>query len=139
MIGVLGALVLLCAGGAAGAQPGAAINAQYKDPNLVVEVWVDRLESEGREAYDFRAQIADAIGLRPGQAVADVGAGTGLYTRLLAARVGAEGKSSEFTLEHIRAGKEVFTAEIEANGFRFTGEPRIDGMEETFIRHFERR
>ena len=68
------------------------INAGYKDPNLVVDVWVDRLESEGREAFDFREQIADAIGLEPGMAVADVGAGTGLYTPLLAARVGSRGR-----------------------------------------------
>jgi ubiquinone/menaquinone biosynthesis C-methylase UbiE len=70
----------------------AALNAGYKDPELEVEVWVDRLESEGREAFDFRNEIAASIGLEPGQAVADVGAGTGLYTPLLAAAVGTAGR-----------------------------------------------
>ncbi len=206
-------------------QPAADINAPYRDPNLDVAVWVERFEVEGREAFDFREQIADAIGLERGDEVADVGAGTGLYEPLLAARVGPEGTvyaidivprfvehirakaaerglaqvearlgtersielpdasvdvvfvcdayhhfedyeamlasihralrpggrlvvvdferidgvSSPFTLEHIRASKEQFTAEIEAAGFRFTDEVEIDGMEETFMRRFERR
>lgn len=70
----------------------AALNAGYKDPDLEVEIWVDRLESEGREAFDFRNEIAASIGLEPGQAVADIGAGTGLYTPLLAAAVGETGR-----------------------------------------------
>jgi ubiquinone/menaquinone biosynthesis C-methylase UbiE len=70
----------------------AALNAGYKDPDLEIEVWVDRLESEGREAFDFRNEIAASIGLEPGQAVADIGAGTGLYTPLLAALVGETGR-----------------------------------------------
>ena len=202
----------------------AALNAGYKDPELQVEVWVDRLESEGREAFDFREEIATAIGLAPGQSVADVGAGTGLFTPLLAELVGEDGRvyavdivpkfiehiedkaaerglrqvtailgtdsstnlepasvdvvfvcdtyhhfedynamlasirtalkpggklvvvefervpgqSSDFTLEHIRAGKEVFTSEIVASGFRFSHETDIPGMNETFMREFER-
>ncbi|MBN1238607.1 MAG: methyltransferase domain-containing protein [Gammaproteobacteria bacterium] len=201
------------------------VNAPYRDPNLDVEVWVDRFESEGREAYDFREQIVEGIGLRPGQSVADVGAGTGLFEPLLAARVGGsgkvyavdivpsfiehieekaaergltqveavlgaedsirlpadsvdvvfvcdayhhfedyeamlesihtalrpggklvivefdrvEGESPEFVLEHIRASKEEFTDEIEANGFRLTDDATVDGMSETFVRHFEKR
>lgn len=67
------------------------INAGYKDPNLQVEVWVDRLESEGREVFDFREEIIASTGLEPGQDVADVGAGTGLFQPLLAAAVGSEG------------------------------------------------
>lgn len=200
------------------------INANYKDPDLVVDVWVDRLESEGREVFDFRQQIADAIGIESGDTVADIGAGTGLFTPLLAARVGArgevyavdivpkfidyigakayerglthvipvlgtdvatnlepgsidvafvcdtyhhfedyesmlesihsalrpggrlvvvdferiDGESSDFILEHVRAGKEVVTAEIEAGGFEFARETAIDGMTETYMRHFDR-
>ena len=33
-----------------------------------------------------------AVGLKPGMAVADIGAGTGLFSRLFADRVGSEGK-----------------------------------------------
>lgn len=49
-----------------------------------------------------------------------------------------EGESPEFVLEHIRASKEQFTAEIEASGFRLRADVTMDGMQETFVRHFER-
>ena len=49
-----------------------------------------------------------------------------------------EGESPDFVLEHIRASKEQFTAEIEAHGFRFAEDATVDGMEQTFVRHFER-
>lgn len=200
------------------------INAPYKAADLDVEVWVERFETEGREAYDFRREIVASIGLEPGQRVADVGAGTGLFEPLLATAVGmqgrvyaidivpdfvehiteraaergldqvearlgnersiempaasvdvvfvsdayhhfehyedmlasihgalvpggklvivefdrVEGESPEFVLEHIRASKEQFTREIEAAGFRMTDDVTMDGMEQTFVRHFER-
>jgi predicted methyltransferase len=65
------------------------INDSYKHPD--VDVWVKRFEGEGREVYDYRNQIVDAIGLRPEQDVADVGAGTGLFEPLLSHEVGANG------------------------------------------------
>jgi ubiquinone/menaquinone biosynthesis C-methylase UbiE len=67
------------------------INDSYTSPDLRVEEWVQRFEVEGREAYDLRHRIVDAIGLKPGQSVADVGAGTGLFIPLLAEKVGSEG------------------------------------------------
>ena len=67
------------------------INDSYKSPNLRVEEWVQRFEVEGREAYDLRDEIVEAIGLKSGQSVADVGAGTGLFIPLLAEKVGREG------------------------------------------------
>lgn len=206
---------------AAGAQQTdvAGLNERYKDPDLQVEVWVGRFESEGREVFDFREEIVASIGLEPGQVIADVGAGTGLYEPLFAAAVGAEGtvyavdivprfiehiatKAAEQNLtqietvlgddrstglaagsvdvvfvcdtyhhfedheamlasihqalrpggrfvvvdyeriepriEHIRADKAQFTAEIEANGFRLTEEVEIEGMVENYVLHFER-
>ena len=42
-----------------------------------------------RQAHD---EIVAALRLEPGMAVADVGAGTGLFTRLMAAQVGPKGK-----------------------------------------------
>lgn len=197
----------------------AGLNERYKDPELQVEVWADRFESEGREVFDFREEIVASIGLEPGQAIADVGAGTGLYEPLFAAAVGTGGtvyavdivprfieyiatKAAERNLtqittilgddrstglaegsvdvvfvcdtyhhfedheamlasihqalrpggrfvvvdyeriepriEHIRADKAQFTAEIEANGFRLTEEVEIEGMEENYVLHFER-
>lgn len=65
------------------------INDNYKHPD--VDVWVERFEGEGREVYDYRKQLVDAIGLQEEQDVADVGAGTGLFEPLLSHKVGANG------------------------------------------------
>jgi len=219
-------VLLLCAAHAVLAQQAKPdVNAPYRDPDLRIEEWVERLEGEGREAFDLRHAIVSAMRLRPGQSVADVGAGTGLFEPLLAAAVGpngkvyaidivpkfvehiearakergltqvqavlgtedsirlpaasvdvvfvcdayhhfenpqamlasirealrpggqlyvvdfdrVEGRSEPFVLEHIRASKEEFTAEIEAAGFRFVEELEIEGMRQSFMRRFERR
>lgn len=68
------------------------INDRFKDPKLEVGEWVERFEREGREVYDHRSAIMSGVGLKPGMAVADIGAGTGFFTRLLSRRVGPEGK-----------------------------------------------
>lgn len=49
-----------------------------------------------------------------------------------------DGESPDFVLEHIRASKDQFTREIEAAGFRLTDDVTMDGMEQTFVRLFER-
>jgi ubiquinone/menaquinone biosynthesis C-methylase UbiE len=66
------------------------INDQYKDPNP--DEWAAKWEAESREIYALREKIVAVCALKPGMAVADIGAGTGLYTRLFATAVGAEGK-----------------------------------------------
>jgi ubiquinone/menaquinone biosynthesis C-methylase UbiE len=65
------------------------INEQFADPD--VATFVKRFESESREIYARRDAIVATLGLKPGQAAADIGAGTGLFTRLMAAKVGKEG------------------------------------------------
>jgi ubiquinone/menaquinone biosynthesis C-methylase UbiE len=49
--------------------------------------WTERFEHEGRAIYDKRAEILDAMNLKPGMDVADIGAGSGLMSRLIAQRV----------------------------------------------------
>ena len=66
------------------------INRHYENP--VWQQWVYTFESPGREIYAKRQAIVAATGIRPGMAVADIGAGTGLFTRLFSPRVGPEGK-----------------------------------------------
>jgi ubiquinone/menaquinone biosynthesis C-methylase UbiE len=66
------------------------INKPFQAPE--VSEWVKRFESESREVYTRREAIVEALGLKPGMAVADIGAGTGLFTRMFADRVGAGGK-----------------------------------------------
>ena len=83
------------------------INDAYRDPD--VDRWVDRLESEDRVIFQYRHAIVAALALQPGMDVADVGAGTGFLTRMIARAVGPEGRVyavdvvPEF-LEHIASG-----------------------------------
>ncbi len=67
------------------------INEEFLKPDLNPNQWVERFEKEGREVFDHRREIVTSLGLKPGMAIADVGAGTGLFTFLFADTVGKEG------------------------------------------------
>jgi predicted methyltransferase len=86
-----GLTVFLPAWAAEPAGAPAEINAPFEHVTDYAK-WVKAFEHEGREVYDRRADILAATGVKPGMAVADVGAGTGLYTRLFAHAVGPTGK-----------------------------------------------
>jgi SAM-dependent methyltransferase len=49
------------------------------------------------------------------------------------------GVSREFLLGHVRAGKEVFTAEIVEAGFDLVEEVELDGLEENYFLRFRKR
>jgi ubiquinone/menaquinone biosynthesis C-methylase UbiE len=66
------------------------INEPFKKPD--VKGFIKKFESDDREVYAKRKEIVAALGLRPGMAVADVGAGTGLFTRLFAEKVEKTGR-----------------------------------------------
>lgn len=66
------------------------INDHYEGARY--EEWVDVFESSGREVYDQRAAIVEALNLTPGMAVADIGAGSGFFTLMFAEKVGADGR-----------------------------------------------
>lgn len=67
------------------------VNDRYFEDGAL-DLWVDRFEREKREVVEFREPIIAALGLEAGMVVADVGAGTGLYTAGLSAAVGPEGR-----------------------------------------------
>lgn len=48
------------------------------------------------------------------------------------------GVSRDWMLEHVRAGKEVFRAEIEAAGFEHLSEVDVEGLEENYLLVFRR-
>lgn len=48
------------------------------------------------------------------------------------------GESSEWILEHVRAGKETVRLEIEAAGFEFVGEQEIEGFRENYFLEFRK-
>jgi len=66
------------------------INTYYMDPDW--QQWVNQFETPGREIYDRRYDILRASAVSSGMVVADIGAGTGLFTRLFSRQVGTEGK-----------------------------------------------
>jgi ubiquinone/menaquinone biosynthesis C-methylase UbiE len=67
------------------------MNKEFTDPQADVQKFVEQWESESRDVYVKRHEIVCAVGLRPGDGVADIGAGTGLFTFLFAEQVGAKG------------------------------------------------
>lgn len=67
------------------------INKNFIDPNLDVDSYVKKFEIESREVYVNRERILAACEIEKGDTVADVGAGTGLFTRMFAAAVGTDG------------------------------------------------
>jgi ubiquinone/menaquinone biosynthesis C-methylase UbiE len=202
----------------------AEINAVFLDEEMDVDRFVERFEGESRAVYAERHAIVEALDLSPGDAVADIGAGTGFFSFLFAEQVGPDGrvfaveisprfldhlreqkqarelanldvvegtarsvalapastdlaficdvyhhfehpsdslaslheairpggslvliefhripgKTSEFLLEHVRAGREVFQAEIEAAGFRLVEEITLEGLDDNYVLRFER-
>jgi predicted methyltransferase len=66
------------------------INKPFENPD--VKEFVGKFEVESREIYAKRKEILEACKLQLGMAVADVGAGTGLFTRLFAGAIGPQGR-----------------------------------------------
>lgn len=197
------------------------INDSFRDPN--VKEFVERFEIESREVFSKRKEIVEHCRIGKGTTVADIGAGTGLFTRLFSEAVGTsgqvvavdisqtfldhinstnreanrknvqtllcepdttklpeatvdlaficdtyhhfefphktmksihkalkpggrlvvidfhriEGTSKEWTLNHVRAGQEVFEKEIVSNGFKKIGQP-TELLKENYILEFEK-
>jgi SAM-dependent methyltransferase len=206
----------------ASVRPG--INRDFLNPDLDVAQWVGRFELESREIFAARRDVLAACHLRPGMRVADVGAGTGFYSRMFAGAVGPTGwvyaidiapafvnhianqaaadgvtnltavrcsersitlppasidlaficdtyhhfefpqstlasihraladggqlvvidferipgQSREWVIEHVRAGKAEFRAEIEAAGFAFVDDVKIAGFHENYLLRFKK-
>jgi SAM-dependent methyltransferase len=200
------------------------INDKFLSPELDVDHWVETFEGESREIFRERDRILKVLPLSRGARVADIGAGTGLFTWPMATRVGAtgrvyaveispnfaqrlregsrqrrlaqvsvedggersiglpaasvdlaflcdtyhhfeypkamlasirealrpggelvvidferiEGKTKNWLLKHVRAGKQVFQSEILAAGFVLVEEVEVDGLEENYMLRFRR-
>jgi len=67
------------------------INDRFVDPSLDVSEWLGRFEIESREVYAARQKVLAACQIEPGSKVADIGAGTGFYSRLFAETVQENG------------------------------------------------
>ena len=201
------------------------INDNFLKSDLDIDQWIGRFEIESREVYAARADVLAATGITSGSMVADIGAGTGIYTREFAQAVGdagwvyavdisprfvehlnkqtkkdsltnvttllchddsiclppdsidhaficdtyhhfeypaktlasihkalrndgklmvidfnrIPGVSREWTLNHVRGGKELFRGEIEAAGFEFMAERTIAGFKENYFLEFRKK
>ncbi len=69
----------------------AEMNKKFTDPNTDIQQFVQRFENDACDIYAKRREITQVVGLRSGEAVADIGAGTGLFTQLFAEQVGPKG------------------------------------------------
>ena len=67
-------------------------NEAYLDPRMSAEDWRTLFESDNREIYKERALIIEIAAPKPGMAVLDVGAGTGLFSMMLSDAVRASGR-----------------------------------------------
>lgn len=66
------------------------VNDAFRAPDP--QAFVGKFEIESREVFARRKEIVAACEIHPGTRVADIGAGTGLFTRMFADAVGQEGK-----------------------------------------------
>ena len=89
-IGLAG-LVLLEIGLLWGGQATAEQGHQHERMPNVME-YLHRLDDPERDQYQKPAQVIDALGLTPGMHVADLGAGSGYFTRRFVEAVGETGK-----------------------------------------------
>jgi len=201
------------------------INDNFLNPDLDPDEWLKRFEVESREVFAGRAEIMRVLNLQPGQRIADVGSGTGLYVAPFSRAVGKQGtvfaidisprliefigervekeglnnvtvirsteksitlpadsvdrvfvcdtyhhfeyhkamlasirdamkpdaelilidferisgKSREFIMGHVRAGKDVVRSEVEAAGFELIEEVQVPQFEENYLLRFRRR
>ena len=67
------------------------INDKFLDPELDPEGWVNRFEVESREIYQSRKAIVGACEIKSGDRIADIGAGTGIFTRQFSEITGSKG------------------------------------------------
>jgi predicted methyltransferase len=200
------------------------INDKFLAEDLDVDSYVRSFEGESRGVYKERRAIVESLGIEAGDAIADIGAGTGFFSFLFAEAVEPTGtvyaveispgflthlreraaaeapetvqaiegtersvalpgasidlaficdvyhhfayptdslaslhaairpggslvlidfkrdpdESPEWLLEHVRAGRAVFQAEIEAAGFVLAEEIELDGLDDNYILRFDR-
>lgn len=56
-----------------------------------IDEWVARFDDPERDAWQKPVEVVNALGIRPGSALADIGAGTGYFTVHLARATGPDG------------------------------------------------
>jgi ubiquinone/menaquinone biosynthesis C-methylase UbiE len=70
----------------------AQVEHQQHHPPTSTNAYIRALEDPGRDAWQKPEEVVAKLGLRPGETVADVGAGSGYFTVRLARAVGPSGR-----------------------------------------------
>ncbi len=65
-----------------------------------IQMWIDVFESPKRDESQKPDEVVANMDLKPGDIVADIGAGTGYFTRRFARAVGPEGKALGLDMEN---------------------------------------
>jgi len=68
------------------------MNDKFMGDDLNVKLWQERFENRDRDVYKNREKIVASLDLKSGDHIADVGAGTGFYLKLLHHKVAPTGK-----------------------------------------------
>ena len=87
----LAGVVLLSAAPAPADEPRSPHGATAHQSFADVEYWAGVFDDPKRDAYQKPTEVVQALGLRPGSTVTDLGAGTGYFSRYLSAAVGSGG------------------------------------------------
>ena len=64
------------------------------------KAYIGALEDPKRDAYQKPQEVMTALGIKPGEVIGDIGAGSGYFTFRLALHVGAKGRQG------LRGGRE---------------------------------
>jgi ubiquinone/menaquinone biosynthesis C-methylase UbiE len=64
-----------------------------------IEFWVKAFEDPSRDSWQKPAEVIKAMNIKNGDVIADLGAGTGYFTRRIAVAVGPEGKALGLEVE----------------------------------------
>ncbi len=110
------------------------INAPYFAPDGF-DRFAQVLEAESREVVTHRDEIIDALNLKKGMVVADIGAGTGLFTTEIARRVGEQGEvlAVDIVPAFLDRIRERVEAEELTNVTVVLGEERTSGLEDASV------
>jgi ubiquinone/menaquinone biosynthesis C-methylase UbiE len=84
---LLAVVVVLLPRPALAQAPGEHVHHLHGDP----AAYIKALEDPARDAYQKPHEVIEALALKPGEIIADIGAGSGYFSLLMAQHVGAEG------------------------------------------------
>src|SRR5437879_13914125 len=99
-------------------------------------------DSKARDLWQKPQEVMDALGIKEGSIVGDIGAGGGYFTFHLAARVGPKGKvyaedilESEINKIHERAAKEGLPQIVAVQGAKDDPPLRVEALDAPLIVH----